>query len=161
MEEWNLLPRKYNKKNNPEGECPAINLWPEAQVELDYEAEQWSEVRANLWMAQIRHCWRPIIDWTCKSPGLNLIIVQSKYLKRAVNGRESLQWRNTGQRWERLHSFSVMLNTDRKLSELINWSLCCQGWQVLKFEGNYFIPDFKILYPSWRDHILHISDRIY
>lgn len=131
------------------------NLWKnefcslsQKKVELDYEAEQWSEVRASLWMAQIRHDWRPTIDWPCESPDLNLIIVQLKYLKGAVNGRESLQCANTGQRWERLHSFSVILNADCELLKMINCSLCCQGWQVLKFEGNYFILDFKNLYLS-------------
>ncbi len=39
---------------NPEGECPAVSLWPQAQAHLGYTAGQWSRKhqQVHLWMAQ-------------------------------------------------------------------------------------------------------------
>ncbi len=39
---------------NPEGECPAVSLWPQAQAHLGYAAWQWSQThqQVHIWMAQ-------------------------------------------------------------------------------------------------------------
>ncbi len=39
---------------NPEGECPAISLWPQAQAHLGYAAGQWFQThqQVHFWMAQ-------------------------------------------------------------------------------------------------------------
>ncbi len=39
---------------NPEGQCPAVSLWPQAQAHLGYAAGQWSQThqQVHLWMAQ-------------------------------------------------------------------------------------------------------------
>ncbi len=39
---------------NPEGECPVVSLWPQAQAHLGYVAGQWSQThqQVHLWMVQ-------------------------------------------------------------------------------------------------------------
>ncbi len=48
---WN---HEFMKSENPEGEWPAVSLWPKAQAHLGYAAGQWSQThqQVHLWMAQ-------------------------------------------------------------------------------------------------------------
>ncbi len=73
---------------NPEGECPAVSLWPQAQAHLGYAAGQWSQTHqlVHLWMAQEKQ--NKVLEWPSQSLDLNPIEMLWHDLKQSIHARK-------------------------------------------------------------------------
>ncbi len=106
---------------NPEGECPAIRLWPQAQAHLGYAAGQWSQThqQVHLGMAQEK-----------QNEGFGVAKSKSG-LKSDWDAVATLQWgwiKTILQRRVGQNSSTAMWKTHCQLSQTLDCSWCCKGW---------------------------------
>ncbi len=125
---------------NPEGECPAISLWPQAQVHLGYAAGQWSQThqQVHLWMAQEKQI--KVLEWPNQSPDLNPTEMLWHDLKQSIHAGKPSNVVELKQfckeEWAK-NSSTAMWKTHCQLSQTLDCSCCCKGWHkpVFRFRG--------------------------
>ncbi len=115
---------------NPEGECPAVSLWPQVQAHLGYAAGQWSEThqQVHLWMAQKTKL--RFLEWPNQSPDLNTIEMLWHDLNQSIHAQtlkcgwiKTILQRRVGQ-----NSSTAMWKTHCQLSQILDCSCGCKGW---------------------------------